>query len=83
MKVTVYGKGKLYSEEIDYDEYELDRFSADQLRSLDKFDSTDIDQYNGNHFIFGWWECFGQSDNVPMWMVESKQPLQLEFERSE
>lgn len=31
------------------------------------------DQYNGNHFIYGWLECFCQSDDVPEWMRESKE----------
>lgn len=33
--------------------------------------ATDLNKYNTRdenaHFIFGWFECFSQSDNVPQW----------------
>lgn len=38
------------------------------------FNAKEIDQFNqpgGYHFIFGWWECFCQSDDVPGWMHEA------------
>ena len=31
---------------------------------MDKFNTRD----ENSHFIYGWAECFGQSDDVPMWM---------------
>lgn len=36
--------------------------------SLDKYNKKD----KNNHFIYGWWECFSQSDNVPLWMDDAK-----------
>lgn len=37
--------------------------------SLDKYNKAD----ENAHFIFGWMECFSQSDNVPEWMWNSKE----------
>ena len=41
-----------------------------------KCDVTDLHKYNksdiNNHFIFGWFESFTQSDNVPQWMLEAE-----------
>lgn len=42
-------------------------------RPLEPFKSTrsGLEQYNGNHYIYGWMECFSQSDEVPFWIQES------------
>lgn len=31
-----------------------------------------IEKYNGDHFIFGWHECFIQSDDISGWMYDAK-----------
>ena len=33
--------------------------------------SKEIAQYNGNHFIFGWYESFLQSENWPNWATQN------------
>lgn len=71
---TVDGKHS-YSYRNDLDEYE--GYEGEELRPLNSFDISNINQYNGNHFIFGWWECFTQSDEIPYWMRENE--LVLEF----
>lgn len=42
----------------------------------DLMDNQSLDKYNtcdqNAHFIFGWMECFSQSDNVPQWIYEAK-----------
>ena len=53
-------------------------------RSLIEFELKTklIEQYNTTdknaHFIFGWCECFFQSDNAPNWMYESEECLKIE-----
>ena len=37
-------------------------------RSLPKFELKNIEQYNSNHFVYGWIESFQQSDSVPTWI---------------
>ena len=29
---------------------------------------ADFEELNGNHFVYGWFECFTQSENVPAWL---------------
>lgn len=41
------------------------------IRPLQKFSLDKIDQYNDNHFIFGWWESYLQSGYVPEWVLGS------------
>lgn len=38
------------------------------IKDLDKYNTQD----ENSHFIYGWWECFMQSDNIPMWMYEAE-----------
>jgi len=39
--------------------------------------ASDLEKYNTNdenaHFIYGWFEGFVQSDNVPMWVYEAEE----------
>jgi hypothetical protein len=39
--------------------------------------ASDLEKYNtrdsNQHFIFGWFEGFIQSDNVPMWIYEAEE----------
>lgn len=41
-----------------------------EYRSLQKFHVNEIDMYNGNHYIFGYWESLCQSDWMPHWIRE-------------
>jgi hypothetical protein len=75
IQVTSLCGKRSYTERIDPEDHE--GYSGDELRALEQFNAGDIDQYNGNHYIFGWWECFTQSDDVPSWMHDSE--LTLEF----
>jgi len=47
-----------------------------------KSKATDLDKYNTRddnaHFIYGWFESFAQSDNVPQWMYDADDNLQIE-----
>lgn len=45
-----------------------------------KCKASEVDKYNSgddSHFIFGWFECFAQSDNVPQWVYDAEE-LELE-----
>lgn len=46
-----------------------------------KSNASDLEKYNkrdGNgHFIFGWFECLAQSDDVPQWMYDADE-LEIE-----
>ena len=55
-------------------------------RPLKKFKMIDSEKYNTKndnaHFIFGFLECFGQSDDVPEWMMENSNELWVEVYHS-
>jgi len=46
-----------------------------------KSKATDLEKYNTRddnaHFVFGWFESFSQSDNVPQWMYDAEE-LEIE-----
>lgn len=68
---------RTYSEKIDLEEQkeiemeERGYFNEEEYIPLVAFHMSDISRLNGVHFIFGWLECFMQSDDVPMWVRES------------
>lgn len=67
---------KTYSEKIDLEEQkeiEGENFNEEKYIPLKAFPMSEISMLNGVHFIFGWWECFMQSDDVPMWVVEAEE----------
>ena len=35
-------------------------------------------EYNGNHFIYGWFEGLIQSDNCPQWIYANQEPIDIE-----
>jgi hypothetical protein len=46
---------------------------SDYVRPMkSKCVSEKIDSFNGNHFIYGWLECFIQSDDFQSWMLDSE-----------
>lgn len=69
---------KTYSEAIDIEEEKelwlkegWGDFNEEEYIPLKAFPMSEISMLNGVHFIFGWWECFMQSDDVPMWIRET------------
>lgn len=44
----------------------------DWTRHMKEENFINLDNYNGNHFVFGWLEAFAQSDNIPHWIMEAK-----------
>lgn len=64
--VKVSDRRRTYSEVIDDDEGEFELGDP-----IPPFRASEISSFNGKHFIFGWWECFLQSDDVPMWIREA------------
>lgn len=75
MKVTVSlsaGKKK-YTEDVteDVSQYANPLF----YRELKNIKSSELEQFNGadlSHFIFGWFEAFAQSNDIPQWLYESE-----------
>lgn len=39
---------------------------------------SDLDQFNGNHFIYGWLEALAQSDDFPIWTTRREIPIELD-----
>jgi hypothetical protein len=64
---------------------DFDRYT----RSLPEFELKTklIERYNTRdedaHFIFGWCECFFQSDDVPGWMYDPDVRLKIEVKNTE
>jgi hypothetical protein len=69
-KVSISNGKQTYSE-IMNDE-EIEQYSVEECRKLDAFPMSDVYKYNGNHFVYGWWESFMQSDDVPMWIYAAE-----------
>lgn len=84
MEVLVSTPRQGYIERIDLEEYDLLDEPMSFTKPLRPFKASSIDQFNGNHFIFGWFECFSQSDDVPMWLREAtSDELTIEFRYGE
>ncbi len=47
------------------------------------FIPSELDKYNGNHFVFGWIENFSQSENIPVWMQDDEQTLEVIHEQDQ
>lgn len=50
----------------------------DYFRSI-SCNESEISNFNGNHFIFGWIESLYQSDNCPMFFSDELVDIQVEF----
>ena len=71
IEIIVSCNNKKYTEEVDAQDYfdeEEEEETEGYFSPLKKFHSKEISKYNGRHFIFGWWECFVQSDDFPLWL---------------
>jgi len=63
----------------EYDVEELLQLRPHEFRDLKPFPGTDIGKYTDHH-VFGWFECFIQGDNVPLWVREcSSEKLMISF----
>lgn len=49
----------------------LELYEENELRPIE-IKLSDLESVNGNHIIYGLWECFVQSDNCPMFIWETK-----------
>lgn len=77
--VTLFSGNKRYSEDLSLNELlEDNELMEDECRSLPKFSVDDIGNYNGNHFVFGWFESFCQSDFVAF--ISNSVASELEIE---
>lgn len=74
---------KSYSEEIvpvEFWEGDCDlMFVDDEFRDIDPMPLSKINDLNGNHFLFGWFECFIQGGEAPAWMYERDGELTISF----
>jgi tRNA(Ile)-lysidine synthase TilS/MesJ len=70
IEIIVSCNNKKYTEEVDAQDYfdEEEEEVEGYFSPLKKFHLKEISKYNGRHFIFGWWECFVQSDDFPLWL---------------
>lgn len=84
MEVVVSCGRQKYCEIIDEegDEYFLDHAEDKNFfRSLKAFFpyGQEMEKLNGNHYIYGWWENFEQSDDFPNWAYGVESELFIEF----
>lgn len=68
--VKIGNKKQYYAENVQID---IADFSKNHkfYSLINNLPVSEIKQFNGVHFIFGWFECFIQSDNVPQWIWET------------
>ena len=52
-------------------------FEPEYYRPLEEFDLEEIEQYNGNHFIFGAWESLAQSDTWIPWVFDGSKNIRV------
>ncbi len=69
MEITIWTKTRKYSQLIPHDQ--IKGLPAKQTRPLAAFHHSKMDQYNGKHFVFGWFEGLGQSEDNPLWADET------------
>lgn len=65
---------RTYSEDVTDESREISEISKMP------FTTENIEKYK-DHYIFGWCECFLQSDDVPSWMYENELTIEVQYER--
>ena len=57
----------------------------DYVRPISKVQlkNNTFKEYNGNHFIYGWFELLIQSDYCPPWIYANKEPIYIEVKNND
>src|ERR1035437_1296094 len=87
--ITITNETKTYSERLNYKEYEEEFKKAksngsnqelENINFLDyckevvfEWNDKNLQEFNGNHLIYGYLECLDQSDDIPIWIVEAEE----------